>query len=150
MSWQAVKLLSLKLIILDCSWSLQLLDTVERGKPYNCFYSFSEVSVNASDLYLIICVLVMIFFTVGTVGKHVFYHSKNNLENIWACILPADLVHWICLLFRDTHTRESFNFFIFILFFINLELSPVLFECKVCAHCLFWLLQSECKVYETA
>lgn len=70
-----MKLSSLKLIILDCSWSLQLLDTVERGKLEDCFYSFSEVFVNAGDLYLILWVLVMIFFTVGAVGKACFLSS---------------------------------------------------------------------------
>lgn len=41
------------------NWWTQL--KVGWGKLYNCFYSFSQVSVNASDLYLIICIFIMSF-----------------------------------------------------------------------------------------
>lgn len=93
------------------------------GKPYNCFYSFSQVSVNARDLYLIICIFIMsffgdskeaflfflffifLFFILGTL-------KKKSGEHPGFCILPADLVHLICLLLftdENRYARASFE-----------------------------------------
>lgn len=92
------------------------------GKPDNCFYSFSQVSVNARDLYLIICIFIMSFFGDSREAFLFFFYflffilgtlKKKSGGHPDFCILPAaDLVHLICLLLftdENRYARASFE-----------------------------------------